>query len=128
MTARTDPVVDTQVWEPDPDRPGGLQLVRTKPVGEVFAEIRRIVGQCPPGGEEYFTVAPEGAYGRPDRPWPANTRIACFAVTGANEGHYVHVGAVHDTGHYRALLIAKTFSGREAAWGFAQRIAAILQT
>jgi len=115
--------VDGEVWEADPDRPGYLKLIRTKSAAEVFAEIIAITGKDPEGGEEYFALDATKT-----GPWPARARIVCYAVTGANEGHYVHVGAIHDGGRYESLLIAKTFSGADAAWGLARRLATILRT
>lgn len=43
-------------------------------------------------------------------------RIACFAVEGSNEGHYIHVAVIAvKTGHVTTALLGKTFLGLEVA-------------
>ena len=82
--------IETDVWE---TRPGGSRRwVRTKTIAEVFDEIRAAVGDAPAGAEEYLSIPP---WVEADRPWP-DGRIVAFAVTGASEGHYVHVEVLSD--------------------------------
>jgi hypothetical protein len=50
-----------------------------------------------------------------------------FVVTDGNEGHYTHVDVLNDdTDRWWPVLLAKTFDCLDAAWGFAQRIARLL--
>lgn len=47
-------------------------------------------------------------------------RMACFAVNGASEGHYIHVGVIYDGlmpdgGLMHNIVTAKTFMGEEHA-------------
>lgn len=67
--------------------------------------------------------------------WPDSVRhIACYAVTGGSEGHYVHVDVLHDymhtvVGHIRVargIFLAKTFRGMAHAQKMATRIAELL--
>ncbi len=63
----------------------------------------------------------------PSRKWPADYNwIACFAVTGGSEGHYVHVESI--TGDKRDLLfLGKTFGGMEQALEAVALLTNILQ-
>lgn len=112
--------IDLAVWEPDPDRKGLLRHVRQRTLGEVGAELcnalnvivcekcgkeepyrhqfwARRHARC--GGEwkeyidEYFHGPNTGEESQeiPKNEWG----IACWAVTGGSEGHYVHVEIVY---------------------------------
>lgn len=71
--------------------------------------------------------------------WPAHTRfVACYAVTGGSEGHYVHVDAVlscrvdgqayrqGDPQHSVQLFCCKTFRGAAHAQAIAAKFAELL--
>ena len=128
--------VETEVWELDPERPGGyMRLVRTKTVREVCKELadalgRGEYGDSPPGSEGlhcFFDI--DGG----DEPWPPG-RIEVFSVRGGSEGDYVHVEVQHRDfyspdarlGQSHLLLLCKTFEGRDAAWKIARDIADLL--
>lgn len=117
--------VQTQVWTPNPERPGYLRLERTRTVREVYDDLRAIVGEYPYGGEEYFSVSPITAG---LLPWPEG-RIVVFAVNGSSEGDYVHVEVqdVAYAGKRTQLMLAKTLDSRDAAWAFARRLADLLE-
>lgn len=79
-------------------------------------------------GVEYVVPGRSGSAA----PWPTDVRwIACYAVTGANEGHYVHVDAIrtHSRGPstVQQLLIVKVLTGREAALAVSALCARVLQ-
>lgn len=96
--------------------------------GEVFKELKQRLeaeGLLP---EEYFCLEYPEPY-RPDggAPFPEFRRLACYAVTGASEGHYVHVDALvvrRDLGppllQVVPVFLGKTFQGMD----FACRVAA----
>lgn len=119
---QADPVIETQVWTPDPDRPGYLKHTSTRTVREVADQIRAIVGESPEGCNEYFSArfGPD-----PDRLWPEGRTIA-YPVTGGSEGWYIHVDVIDPAGAIQNVLLGKTFDGWDAAWAFAKRLAAIL--
>lgn len=149
MAERGGWIVNTDVWrraEPgEPEYPY-MRCERTKTVQEVRNELLVHLG-APVNDWDYVSddvicKAPEdGGYGMeglsnfahlvagyPDEPvvWPAG-RISVYAVRGSSEGDYVHVDVVdHDTGVHQLVLLAKTFSGRDAAWRFARVLADLL--
>lgn len=111
------------MWEPDPEKPGYLRFVRMRSVGEVFADLKERLeteGVLP---EEYFHVSvalefkPENRDKKPHEiPFPKGWRqIACYAVTGASEGHYIHVAAVMSDGRLETVFLGKTFRGMDFA-------------
>lgn len=52
--------------------------------------------------------------------------IACYAVTGNSEGHYVHVDLIGSEGQRRLVFLCKTFEGMDHAYKIAQRCAELL--
>lgn len=118
--------VETDVWRPDADRPGYLLHVRDRTVGEVYDDLRAIIGEHPDGGEEYFTLMSAAGAREASPLWPQG-RIVVFSVTGSNEGDYVHVEVLDDgDGRRELVILAKTFAGRDASWAFARRLADLL--
>lgn len=71
---------------------------------------------------EYCLVSPEVNYNdRKDQPIGKHRWIAIYAVTGGNEGHYIHVDRVYQKTEYarewthEGLFLIKTFGGYEVA-------------
>jgi hypothetical protein len=121
-----DPTVETEVWVPDPLRPGYLVRERIKTVNEVASELLAVLGYdtqgSTPGCDDYFGVC---AHLLGERPWPGG-RIVVYPVTGSNEGHYIHVAVATRQGEHQLLMLGKTFDGWDACWAFAKRVATIL--
>lgn len=117
--------VEVQEWEEVPDKPGYLQVKRTKTIDEVCRELIGIVGELGPGHDEYFGVMVNVTVNR-EWPCPPGSRIVVFSVTGSSEGDYTHVEVHHDRKR-ELLLLAKTFDGRDASWAFARRLADLLE-
>jgi len=108
--------------------PGFARYTGNRPVGEVFKELKRRLeaeGLLP---EEYFCLEyPEPLKPKAEAPFPKFRRLACYAVTGVNEGYYVHVDALVpcyelDLPFLQAVpvFLGKTFQGMD----FACRVAA----
>lgn len=60
-----------------------------------------------------------------DAVFPEHRWIACFAVTGDSEGHYIHVEVVKDDSR-ELIFLGKTFQGMEHAYRIALVCARIL--
>ncbi len=90
-----------------------------------------------PGGEEklvdeYFTTVLSSALGNTNAAWLdlkwTPKFVACFAVTGGSEGHYIHVDAYPSRYTFGGvaeekpihLALGKTFKGWEHAWHIAR--------
>jgi len=126
--------VALDIWIKDPDGGPYLKKVRNRTRAEIFYDLQARLLALPPDGEdgpvvdEYFSP---GWYGDKDvgaQPIPAWRWVACYAVTGGSEGHYVHVDLISEGDRaagvgWQALRLAtgKTFRGM----AHAQRIAAI---
>lgn len=92
---------------------------------------------CPGCGEEteafideYFSLHryPRETENHPIGPFRF---IACYAVTGGSEGHYVHIEFIRDgdrDNHHKidVLAIGKTFRGWDHAWAMAKECARLL--
>ena len=96
-----------------------------------LARMLRHLGLC----EEYFSTASALDFehaGRLDLTWDALVHgelrarwVACYAVTGTSEGHYVHVDGIAEDGRH-ALFLGKTFEGMQSACCAASVLAMLL--
>ena len=69
----------------------------------------------------------EVEYGTPHL-WPSKYRwIACYAVTGGSEGHYMHLDVHDGDGKYTHVALAKTFQGIEFAYDVCKATAMLLE-
>jgi hypothetical protein len=58
---------------------------------------------------------------------PPHIWVACYVVTGANEGHYVHIDLIMDRNERLTLCTIKTFMGDDHAWTIARQAAELLE-
>lgn len=59
--------------------------------------------------------------------WPDNVKwIACYAVTGGSEGHYIHVDVIYTDQRRDMAFMGKTFQGMAHAQAIANRCAELL--
>jgi len=61
-----------------------------------------------------------------DEAFPEYAWIACFPVTGGNEGHYIHIDIITRDNEHIHFLTAKTFMGMEYAGKVATECAKLL--
>lgn len=119
--------IEIKKWVPNPEKPGYLKYAGNRTVVEVFTELKKRLEHDGLLPDEYFCIS--GDYRRDgDKPFPERHRwIACYPVTGDNEGHYIHVDALvpreKDGEHYLEsvpVFLGKTFQG----FDFAAKVAA----
>ena len=93
-------------------------------VADLQYELRELLAEA-----EYANPGMDFAYAKePEQERiPAYRRVACYAVTGGNEGHYVHVDVVLQDMTHVNLMLVKTFMGVEHAWKIAMRAAELLE-
>ena len=113
--------------------------VKAKTIRDIYRELRtaleaeKLVDEAEENA--YFSVSPlvpEGAF---DSPFPTGyVFVACYAVTGTTDGHYVHVdllypGPASDTHPLRShtMFVGKTFKGMEHARRMANKCADVLK-
>lgn len=110
----TDPhieVIETEIWETVPEKPGNVRVVRNKTVQEVYDEVVLFLKQRNLYDKlDYFLASFDIA----ESDFPEWHWIACYAVVGGSEGHYVHVDAISSKG-LQHIFTAKTFEGFEHA-------------
>lgn len=107
-----------------------LTITESATVAEVCRRLR-VVLDAEELIDRYFSVS-----GSPDQPFQELLQqyrwIACYAVTGGSEGHYIHVDLVagYDTdwtGKTLHLITGKTFLGLAHAHKIANRCAELLR-
>jgi len=71
--------------------------------------------------DEYFNLATPSLT---KEKWPRFVKwIACYAVTGASEGHYVHVDLIYHDNSRQLVFLGKTFQGMQHAQAIAAKCA-----
>ena len=127
--------IETEVWEPCPEKPGCLQFVRTKTVEKWAAEVKA----------EFKLLTPENKWGTGDFEWfglagleygpvkgwektsslPRNARLAVYCEQGANEGYIVNVALLPDETPAVVLLCGKCFD-RDYSYKATRQLSEIL--
>lgn len=100
--------IETEVWTEHNIKPGYLQKVRNKTIKEVYEEVKQfLIEQNIYDDLDYFLIS---VY-RENEEFPEWRWMACYAVTGDSEGHYVHVDVLPFDGPPVHVFTAKTFLG-----------------
>jgi hypothetical protein len=116
----------------DVDEDGYIKNERGRPVADIVKDLNTAMGRLEWPPEEPFGGKYEGFGHSWDSPgkrpiWPNEwSWIACFAVTGGSEGHYVHIEVIHRGGTRQIMATHKTFGGRARAQLIASRAALLL--
>jgi hypothetical protein len=105
-----------------------VQIEGRKP-SEICIELDNIL-KAEGMGEEGIACSARWNQGE-DLPITKWRWVSVFPVTGANEGHYIHIdlhlGYGKEKGKSLNVGILKTFSGWDKAWEVAKRIAFLLE-
>ncbi|PLS19067.1 hypothetical protein CVD28_01285 [Bacillus sp. M6-12] len=105
--------IETEIWVANLEKPGYLKMERKKTVQEVFDELVTVLKEQEVYGEmDYFQIS-VGNDKKGD--FPVFRWIACFAVEGGSEGHYIHIEVITPTGETETIFLGKTFLGIEHA-------------
>ncbi len=103
-----------------------IEVEPGRPLRDIFVELRAELGGMI---DEYFDIYPEvwrQGFGGVLQ-WPDNIKwIACYAVTGGSEGHYIHVDLIDREGRRTLTFLGKTFQGMAHAQAIANRCAELL--
>jgi hypothetical protein len=107
-----------------------LTITATDTVADVCGKLRDVLDE-EHVIDEYFSAS-----GMTDQPFlklvERHRWIACYAVTGGSEGHFIHVDLIHGydqdwTGKAQHLITGKTFMGLAHALKIANRCAELLR-
>lgn len=109
--------IETEIWEPIPSKPGYLREVRKKTYEEVYKETCQFLKERDIWDKlDYFYLChdyPNENYEK--KPFPEWRWIACYAVVGSSEGHYIHVDIIKADNSREFLFLGKTFAGMDYA-------------
>jgi hypothetical protein len=105
--------IETEIWVPNPEKPGYLMLERVKTYNEVFEEMVQELKEERVYDElDYFSNVSRD---KRNETFPSRYQcIACFAVRGGSEGHYIHIDVISESGR-ETIFLGKTFLGLEHA-------------
>lgn len=100
--------IETDLWLPNPDKPGFLKFERKRTINEVFNDIvQALKEQNVWDMLDYFSISTENRDG--DEPFPEHRWISVFVVKGGSEGYYFHIEVIHEGKRY-LIYLGKTLS------------------
>lgn len=110
-------VIETEIYEPNPEKPGFLKEVRKKTFGEVYKEACQFLKERDIWDNlDYFHLSRDYSdKNYENKPFPTWRWIVCYAVVGGSEGHYIHVDIFKSEGGTEQLFLGKTFLGMDYA-------------
>lgn len=82
--------IETEIWEPVPDKPGCMQYVGQRKVCEVFQDLENFLREENIYPDEYFSLNWDFER-NPDAKMPHVEDIICYAQWGGSEGVYLEV-------------------------------------
>jgi hypothetical protein len=121
--------IEIEQYEAIPDKPGYLRPIDNASTKHVCDSLNRFLEHK--GHADRLDYYGAYAEARMNQPFPKFRWIAVFAVTGTNEGIYIHVEAISQDrikGDKRELVyLAKTFETMDFAYQVCADIAKFLQ-
>jgi len=85
-------IIETEVWKPNPDRPGTLIFDSSRAAQDVFKDLEthlNAVGRMP---DEYFLLNMEW---RDGKPFPKDATLSCEVNFGGSEGIYLDISIAY---------------------------------
>lgn len=82
--------IETEIWEPVPDKPGHIQYVGQRKASEVFQNLENFLREENIYPDEYF-LPNQDFDDKPDLEMPRIADIFCYAQWGGSEGVYLEV-------------------------------------
>jgi len=118
------PVVEVDEWIPSPEKDGTLTRKRWRTLKDVAMDLNAGLKTVGIDMDDHG-MYPWSINGADTDTIPPHKWIACFAVTGGSEGHYIHVEALLGE-HRMPLFLGKTFQGMDHALAIASACAKLL--
>lgn len=115
-------IIETEIWEPHPEKKGLVRFVKTRPIGDVFDELVATMQANNMMPDEYFQLSyridakadmPEDAY------------FIAYAKWGGNEGVYLEVEMMSQNGR-QYFATGKTLGETEEDYDRMQAIAGFI--
>jgi len=117
----------------DVDEKGFIKNEKPRNLRDVYHDVSVELQQAGLLGDmDYFSMSSSLHCDDPVRLFPLRWKwIACYAVTGGSEGHYVHVDVTHrgadlESEKTETIFIGKTFSGMDNALEIAGALSKIM--
>lgn len=128
--------INTETWEPNPDRPGYLRYAGQVDLDTIRAGILEALGGMHWPGEDYSAaqilewITDPNEFRR-DEPtpeelcWPKRSEAAVTVLPGSNEGWHIIVLAVFRDalGCARQIFTIKFLTGQDEVWHYARQLA-----
>lgn len=102
--------IETDVWLPNPEKPGYVSLSHKRTLEEVYKDIVQALKEQEVWEMlDYFNISTDKRDGKV--PFPDYRWISVFLVRGGSEGFYFHIEAIHE-GKRELIYLGKTLSER----------------
>lgn len=115
-------VIETEMWEPNPDKPGTVRFVKTRRATEVFDELVVAMRKNNMMPDEYFSLS--ASVNKTDE-LPRDAEFIAFASWGASEGVYIDVQMLV-AGQRMTFAVGKSLGETEADYDRMQAIAGFI--
>jgi len=114
----------------DGEKTGTVRRIKGRTAGEVMADLsyeaRELLKEVEYADLSYsFGRRTDGSQDS-ETEVPKVRRVACYAVTGGNEGHYVHVDIHTPDNEQVPFILVKTFMGMDHARAISNKLADLL--
>ena len=109
--------------EPIPEKPGYVRELPRR-VSEILGELNARLDAEGMRPEEYGFGLSASREIENGGEWPLHYAwVACYAVTGGSEGHYIHIDVITRDDTRRLITLGKTFEGMDRALAIANACA-----
>jgi len=122
-------MIDTQIWKPNPDKPGYLKYYGQVEMMTITEGIRDALAAIPYEDGEYSALdvlewinGPHNGWSddQPDDAlWPEKTEAMVTVKHGGSEGYHILILAMDRKGNAQQLYTIKYLLGRDEVWQIA---------
>lgn len=115
-------IIETEIWEENPEKKGWLRFVRTRKVADVFKDLEARMKERGMMPDEYFILSHKF---EENAEMPRDASIYAYAVWGGNEGVYLDVEMKSEKGSVH-FATGKTLGETEEDFDRMQEIAGFI--
>lgn len=118
--------IETEIWEPVPDKPHCVRYVGQRLAFDVYKEVKELLKSENLMPDEYLLIG--SRFEKPDMEIPKIEDVMCYAKWGGSEGVYLHVDIIvlnttYDRYEPINFMVGKTLGETTEDFDQMQRIA-----
>ena len=90
-------IIETEIWKPNPERPGTLVFDSQRSAQDVFDELKAHLSSIGRMPDEYFSLWMDW---KDDKPFPKDAMLSCEVKFGGSEGIYLDISIAYEKDVY----------------------------